>query len=570
MSGQSQTALQRLRLRRLTLDALLIALALVLSVIERWIPLDPVIPVPGLKLGLANIVTLFALLRLYPLDAVVILFVRSLVMVAITGPVTLLYSLAGGALALLVMWFLSRFEGRAFSAIGISLAGAAAHNIGQVAMAGLILDEPLLLLTYLPPLLLTSLATGTLTGVSAFPVIRRFHPLGNGRSKPPNSPGRTTQENRPKQSPPRTPLSKQLLIFLVSISLAVTGLLLFTGCTGDRYAKYNYEFTGSFDTVIQFIGYAQDESTFEKLAKAGEKRFLELNQFFDAYHDYAGINNVKTINDQAGKAPVKVPADLLQLISKSIAWSKTISDKTNIALGPVTLLWQTYREAGLADPATAAAPSEEELKQVLAHKDLGKIVVDPAAGTVFLADPDMKLDLGAVGKGYATELVAQDLIRMGAVSLIINAGGSNVRLIGKPMADRDTWNVGLQNPQALLPDGQPTGTSASISETLGVLHAKDTSVVTSGDYQRYYLVGNTPYHHLIDPLDGQPGRYFRAVTVVTPDSGLADFLSTALFLMPYDQGRALVEKLTDVEAIWIFTGNEIRMTDGLAGLVEFD
>ncbi len=173
-SVRESEAFTRRRARRLTLNAVLIALALVLSIIERWIPLELIVPVPGIKLGLANIVTLFALLRLQPLDAIVILLARSLIMGMILGPTTLFFSLSGGALALLTMWVLSHWEGRAFSLIGLSIAGAAAHNVGQTIVAVIILAEPMLLLAYLPPLLLTSVITGTLTGIGAYPVITRF------------------------------------------------------------------------------------------------------------------------------------------------------------------------------------------------------------------------------------------------------------------------------------------------------------------------------------------------------------------------------------------------------------
>lgn len=173
MSGRTLSR-QRQRLRHLTADAMLVALALVLAIVERWIPLELLVPVPGLKLGLANIVTLVALLRLRPIDALAILMVRILIMGSITGLTAMLFSLGGGLLALLIMWLLSRWEDRVFSVIGISVAGAAAHNIGQVSVAGLILQEPLLILTYLPALLLTGLATGLLTGVAAVPVIRSF------------------------------------------------------------------------------------------------------------------------------------------------------------------------------------------------------------------------------------------------------------------------------------------------------------------------------------------------------------------------------------------------------------
>lgn len=172
--AKSKISESRLRTRRLTLNALLIAVALVLSLAERWIPLNLLVPVPGVKLGLANVVTLFAILRLSTVDAFLILIVRSLILGALLGPMTFILSFTGGLLAFFVIWLLSRWEGRMFSVIGLSVGGAAAHNIGQVLMASLILGEPLLIVYYLPMLLLTGMASGTLTGVAAMPVIRRF------------------------------------------------------------------------------------------------------------------------------------------------------------------------------------------------------------------------------------------------------------------------------------------------------------------------------------------------------------------------------------------------------------
>jgi len=550
----------RLRLRRISMDAVLTSLALVLSIVERWIPLDLIVPVPGLKLGLANIVTLFALLRLGPVDALAVLLIRSLVMGVVMGPTTLLFSLTGGMLAMLVMWLLCHWEGKIFSVIGISLAGAAAHNTGQVAVASLVLNEPLLLLTYLPPLLLTGLATGTLTGVAAYPVVRRFPPI-----YPDPGPGGAS----PKKNSRIALDNKKFLVIALSFLLLQPVL---AGCqpgqtsaskTPDGYGKFTYEFTGTFDTVIQFIGYARDEDEFVRLTQIGEKRFRELHQLYDAYSSYPGVNNVKTINDQAGRNSVQVQTDLLNLISRCLEWHRTVSDKTNIALGNVILLWQDYRDKALADPAQAAVPTDEELSAALAHADMAAIQVDEAAGTVYLSDPETRLDLGAVAKGYATELVAQDLMAAGAESMIINAGGSNVRLIGQPRGDRSAWNIGLQNPFALLPD-RVTDTPES-EPTIAMLNVNATSVVTSGDYQRYYLVNGKVYHHLIDPADGWPTHDYRALTVVTPDSGFADFLSTALFLLPYDQSRALAESLPGVEAVWVFPGGRVEVTAGLDG-----
>lgn len=164
--------------RRLTTNAILLSLALILAIVERWIPLELIVPVPGLKLGLANIVSLFALIRLKPIDALAILVMRCLIIGTFTGLTAFLFSITGGLLALGIMAIMVRWEGRVFSLIGISLAGAAAHNIGQISVAVLILGEWRLLVTYLPPLLLTSLGTGTLTGIASIPLISRFPQRG--------------------------------------------------------------------------------------------------------------------------------------------------------------------------------------------------------------------------------------------------------------------------------------------------------------------------------------------------------------------------------------------------------
>jgi FAD:protein FMN transferase len=328
-------------------------------------------------------------------------------------------------------------------------------------------------------------------------------------------------------------------------------------CMGCEIAldKYSYEFLGTFDTMIQFVGYAKNEKEFKDMAQKGQKRFEELHRLFDIYHEYQGINNMKTINDKAGIEPVVVQKEILDVISFSIKWYEKTDGAVNIALGPVLSIWHDYREEGLSEPQNARIPDIEMLRQAFLKSDIDKIIIDREKKIVFLQEEGMKLDLGAVAKGYATEIVAAELIEQGYDSFMISGGG-NVRIAGAP-ADgiRTKWNIGIQDPDGneYIPD----------SVLLDTAYVSDTSVVTSGDYQRYYVVDNKRIHHLIDPVTLMPAEHYRAVTIITKDSGVADFLSTAVFLLPYDKSRSLVEGLDGVDALWVMSDGEIEATENM-------
>ena len=155
-----------MKTKKLTLCGLLTALAVVLSLVERLFPLDAVVPVPGVKLGLANVVTLFALTRVSARDALAVVVCRVAISSLLMGSVTaFLFSLFGGLLSLIVMWALLRAEGTFCSLLGVSVAGAAAHNIGQV-IAAIIWMQTGAVVAYLPLLLVMSVPLGLVTGLT--------------------------------------------------------------------------------------------------------------------------------------------------------------------------------------------------------------------------------------------------------------------------------------------------------------------------------------------------------------------------------------------------------------------
>ena len=327
--------------------------------------------------------------------------------------------------------------------------------------------------------------------------------------------------------------------------------LLLTGCAGTgatEMKQYNATFLSLFDTVTTIVGRAESEEALMEKARAIHDELLYFHQLFDIYNDYEGLNNLKTVNDNAGLAPVTVDQPIIDLLLDCKRYCSLTGGRVNVAMGSVLALWHQARSDGLDDMANACLPDPEKLEAAAAHMDLSCVVIDEAASTVFITDPAVRLDVGAVAKGWSVQRVAESA----PAGLLISVGG-NVCATGPKDADGTPWRVGIQNP-----DGG--------EQYLHTLNITNQSVVTSGDYQRFYLVDGRLYHHIIDPDTRYPGTYWRSVTIVCTDSGLADALSTALFLLPYEEGLALAESC-GAEAFWVNEAGEKYYTPGFEALI---
>lgn len=320
------------------------------------------------------------------------------------------------------------------------------------------------------------------------------------------------------------------------------------------YTKYSSTFFSTFDTVITIIAYAQSEEVFKEEATKAEALFTQYHRLFDKYHPYEGIHNLYYINENASKAPVQTDKVLFELILYCKEMQTKLHNTVDIAMGSVLELWHDARDRAELNPEEASIPPMDALKEAAKHMDADNIVLDQAAMTVYFKDPDLKIDLGAVAKGYATELVGREMLKGQTPSFVINAGG-NIRTGLPPRDGRKHWGISIQDPDgAILSDA-----NSDIMETLFV---DSLSVVTSGDYERCFFVDGVRYHHLISPQTLMPPNYMRSVTILCEDSGLADLLSTAVFLLPYEEGLKLVESFPKVDAIWIFADRSMKMTPG--------
>ncbi len=342
---------------------------------------------------------------------------------------------------------------------------------------------------------------------------------------------------------------KRKLISILLLMVMTATILVGCGKKEAELKRYEASFLQLFDTVTTIVGYAKSSEAFADFAQEVHDHLELYHQLYDIYQDYEGINNIKTINDNAGKAPVKVDQRIIDLLEYALAAEELTGGEINIAYGAVLKVWHEYREAGVDDPDNAKLPPMELLQEKVKHTDKSKLIIDREAMTVYLADTEMSLDVGAIAKGYATERVVQEMIAKGYDHAMLSVGG-NVRAIGSKPGD-EPWKVGVQNPDL-----------ESEQTNLYILNLKDLSLVTSGDYQRYYTVDGVKYHHIIDPDTLMPSDYFTAVSIVTEHSGMADALSTSVYNMPYEEGLALVENLPDTEAIWILKDGEHRFSSG--------
>ena len=336
---------------------------------------------------------------------------------------------------------------------------------------------------------------------------------------------------------------KRILALLLILSL------LLSGCAGagEEQKQYTATFLTVFDTVTTIVGRDVSEESFTEKTQAIHDELLVYHQLFDIYNEYEGLNNLKTVNDHPGEA-IEVDQAVIDLLLDCKAYYELTGGRVNAAMGSVLYLWHEAREDGLDDIANAYLPDGEALREAASHASWDDVVIDAENRTVTILDPALRLDVGAIAKGWSVQRTAENA----PSGLLISVGG-NVCATGPKDASGTPWVVGVQDP-----DGG--------ENYLHTLYLTKGSMVTSGDYQRAYLVDGEIYHHIIDPDTLYPGKLWRAVTVVCPDSGLADALSTALFLLPQDAGQALLDKCESC-AMWVDAEGNMYYSTGFEDLI---
>lgn len=337
------------------------------------------------------------------------------------------------------------------------------------------------------------------------------------------------------------------LVLCASALLALAGLMAYSALT--HRTLYTTTWFDLFDTVSVVKGYARSQAEWDEQMEALHADLLHYHQLFDIYHHYDGMVNLYDVNAQAAEAPVAVEGDLYTFLDwcANTVYPQT-EGATNIAAGAVLALWHDARESD-----TPAPPEDALIQQALDHMDIADLKL--SNGTVYFTDPALRLDVGAVGKGYAVELAAEAAQARSLDSALLNIGG-NLRAIGEKANGEGTWTVGVEN---------PWGSDPAYLQTLTLPDGY--SLIVSGDYQRYFEYEGVRYSHLIDLTTGYPAQYCSSVAILAPggSGGTGDALSTALFCLPETEGRRLLEAQPGFAALWMYPDGTTSQTDGWTG-----
>jgi thiamine biosynthesis lipoprotein len=288
-------------------------------------------------------------------------------------------------------------------------------------------------------------------------------------------------------------------------------------------------------TVIEItIGHPDEGLAREAAAKA----FAEIERVDALLSGHNPGSEIGTLNAEGASEPTAVSAEVFALLERAARIASLSGGAFDVTIGPVMDQWK-FDEGG-------RVPSDAEITAALAAVGTGKLQLDPARGSVHFLSPGMKIDLGAIGKGYAVDRAVQVLRDAGIKSAIVDAGG-DLRLLGS-RPGKDFWRIGVRHPR-------------EASRLLLNLELVDTAIVTSGDYERFFMDGDARYHHLIDPRTGYPAARCQSVTVIAPETADADAYATAAFVLGPVEGLGFLRDLPGVEGVIVDAAGQLLWTD---------
>lgn len=325
---------------------------------------------------------------------------------------------------------------------------------------------------------------------------------------------------------------KKLVVLIFTI-------FLLCGCVSqnNKHSKDLYYM----DTYINISIYSNNLSKINKAMAYIDKLYSDYNKLSDPYTAYDNIINLNYINNKLSlNTDTVIDKRLYDLLSYSVNYYEKSNRLFNIALGNVIDIWATYR-----DGIKIGVPTYEELKNS-GSTDINSLLLKE--NNTVSKTSNIKLDLGAIAKGYVTEIAGEYLKKVGLNEYLITAGSSSVK--AGDHYNNDKYKIGLTNP-------------IKTDSIYKVLKLSNKAITTSGSYERYYEYKGVRYSHIINPNTLYPSNYMLSVTVITDDAALGEVLSTTLFLMPIKEGIKYIKSFDGIEAIWYDLDGNITSSNGM-------
>lgn len=327
-------------------------------------------------------------------------------------------------------------------------------------------------------------------------------------------------------------------IFLI---LLITIIAILSGCASNKGKNTVIkEEIYALGTVIQIQIYDADEEKAKKAIEESEKRVQEIENKMTVNKEKS---EVILINENSGINSVQVSPDTFYVIQKAKKYSDLSGGAFDLTVEPIVKLWGIGTE-------NARVPKQEEIDALLGLVDYNDVLLDESTNQVKLNREGQAIDLGAIAKGYAGDEVKKILKEHGIKTAFVNLGGNVVTLGSK--LDGSPWRIGVQNPLD------------ERGKHIAVIEVVDETLVTSGNYERYFIEDGKRYHHIIDPKTGYPAEAgIISSTIVTNSSIDADALSTSVYVLGLEKGMELIESLENVEAVIVTEDKKIYVTSGL-------
>lgn len=323
----------------------------------------------------------------------------------------------------------------------------------------------------------------------------------------------------------------------IKILMILLSLLSLSACAKNEEVYERTEFM--MDTVINLKIYDG------KNDEAMEKGIKELENIEKIMSGHIDTSDVSKINKNAGIEAVEVDENLYNIIKNAKHIAEISGGGYDPTIGPLVELWDINEGKNNRD----SLPEKEDIEKARELVDYKKLqILD--GNRIYLENKGMKIDLGGIVKGYAADRVKEIFEDNGVKSAIIDLGGNIFTLGTRP--DGGKWKIGIQNPIF-----QDRG-------YLGILGLENKTIVTSGAYERYFELDGKRYHHIIDQDTGYPSDSdLSSVSIISNNSEEADALSTAVFVLGYEKGKALIDELEDVEAIYVLKNKNVIVDDKL-------